>query len=113
MDPNHDIVPTLRMFDGLMMTQAADEIERLRAQLQTPNASLPPLGDGPRRDMVVTVSVPVNWESRLDMQWVLEREIHADRWRWNWPTPDVPDFPSGGGAGGGLTQCDMHDDESS
>lgn len=139
MDPNHDIVPTLRMFDGLMMTQAADEIERLRAQLQTPNASLPPLGDGPRRDMVVTVSVPANWESRLDMQWVLEREIHADRWRWNWPTTEActwpacgcqreqggpcarsftvqavgsPDFPSGGPGGGGLTQCDMHDDES-
>lgn len=29
-DPNHDIVPTLRMFDGLMMNKAADEIERLR-----------------------------------------------------------------------------------
>lgn len=29
-DPNHDIVPTLRMFDGLMMDKAADEIERLR-----------------------------------------------------------------------------------
>lgn len=30
MDSNRDIVPTLRMFDGLMMGQAADEIERLR-----------------------------------------------------------------------------------
>lgn len=30
MDPNHDIVPTLRMFDGLMTGKAADEIERLR-----------------------------------------------------------------------------------
>lgn len=30
MDPNHDIVPTLRMFDGLMTGRAADEIERLR-----------------------------------------------------------------------------------
>lgn len=29
-DPNHDIVPTLRMFDGLMMNKAADEIEHLR-----------------------------------------------------------------------------------
>lgn len=29
-DPNHDIVPTLRMFDGLVMSKAADEIERLR-----------------------------------------------------------------------------------
>jgi hypothetical protein len=86
MDPNHDIVPTLRMFDGLLMTQAADEIDRLRAQLQTPNASLPPLGgDGPRREILVRVSVPENWESSLDMQWVLEREIHADRWSWSWP----------------------------
>lgn len=59
-DQNQDIVPTLRMFNGLMMNQAADEIERLRAQLQTPNAALPPLGEGPRRDMVVTVSVPAN-----------------------------------------------------
>ncbi|MFM0503896.1 hypothetical protein [Paraburkholderia caffeinilytica] len=33
MDSNHDIVPTLRMFDGLMMNKAADEIERLRALL--------------------------------------------------------------------------------
>jgi hypothetical protein len=32
MDSNHDIVPTLRMFDGLIMGQAADEIERLRQQ---------------------------------------------------------------------------------
>ena len=30
MDSNHDIVPTLRMFDGLIMGQAADEIERMR-----------------------------------------------------------------------------------
>jgi hypothetical protein len=29
-DPNHDIVPTLRMFDGLLMNKAADEIARLR-----------------------------------------------------------------------------------
>lgn len=32
-DPNDDIVPTLRMFDGLIMGQAADEIERLRSDL--------------------------------------------------------------------------------
>jgi len=30
MSKEHDIVPTLRMFDGLIMGQAADEIERLR-----------------------------------------------------------------------------------
>jgi hypothetical protein len=33
MDPNHDIVPTLRMLDGLMTGQAADEIERLRKRV--------------------------------------------------------------------------------
>jgi hypothetical protein len=32
-DPNHDIVPTLRQFDGLLMGKAADEIERLRTAL--------------------------------------------------------------------------------
>ena len=32
-DSNHDIVPTLRMFDGVMMNQAADEIERLRGEV--------------------------------------------------------------------------------
>lgn len=33
-DSNHDIVPTLRMFDGVMMDKAADEIERLRSQVE-------------------------------------------------------------------------------
>ena len=51
----------------------------------TPNASLPPIGEGPRAKIHVTVEVPSDWERRLDMQWVLEREIHADRWSWNWP----------------------------
>ncbi|MBU9563066.1 hypothetical protein KTE54_20510 [Burkholderia multivorans] len=32
-DPNHDIVPTLRMFDGVMTGLAADEIERLRKRV--------------------------------------------------------------------------------
>jgi hypothetical protein len=85
MSQEHDIVPTLRMFDGLLMNKAADEIERLRSLFRTPNASLPPLGEGPRRKLLVTIEVPVNWESRLDMQWVVEREIAADRWAWNWP----------------------------
>jgi hypothetical protein len=30
-DPNHDIVPSLRMLDGFLMGQAADEIEMLRS----------------------------------------------------------------------------------
>ncbi|MBR8188248.1 hypothetical protein KDW82_04120 [Burkholderia vietnamiensis] len=33
MDSNHDIVPTLRMFDGVMTGLAADEIERLRKRV--------------------------------------------------------------------------------
>lgn len=33
-DQNHDIVPTLRMMDGLLFDKAADEIERLRAELE-------------------------------------------------------------------------------
>lgn len=32
-DPNFDVVPTLRMFDGLMMNKAADEIEFLRKRV--------------------------------------------------------------------------------
>jgi hypothetical protein len=59
----------------------------------TPNASLPPLGEGPRMKIHVTVEVPENWAQRLDMQWVLEREIHADRWSWDWPTPAAPVKP--------------------
>lgn len=51
----------------------------------TPDASLPPLGAEPRRPILVKVNVPADWEKRLDMQWVLEREIHADRWDWTWP----------------------------
>jgi len=34
-DPNHDVVPTLRLFDGLMMNRAADEIEALRKRQAT------------------------------------------------------------------------------
>ncbi len=54
--------------------------------MNTPDPSLPPLGDGPRRKITITVEVPADWEKRLDMQWVLEREIHADRWNWEWPS---------------------------
>ncbi len=34
-DPNHDLVPTLRMFGGAMTERAADAIEQLRAQVTT------------------------------------------------------------------------------
>lgn len=56
----------------------------------TPNAMLPPLGDGPRRKLLVTIEVPANWEDRLDMQWVVEREIHSDRWSWSWAPDSTP-----------------------
>jgi hypothetical protein len=32
--------------------------------------------------MNIIVDVPENWEERLDMQPLLEAEITADRWRW-------------------------------
>jgi hypothetical protein len=40
MDPNFDIVPTLRMFDGLMMNKAADEIDRLRLEVARLSANV-------------------------------------------------------------------------
>lgn len=55
--------------------------------MNTPDPKLPPLDPRyPTRPLIVTVHVPENWEQRLDMQWVLEREIQADRWSWNWPS---------------------------
>ena len=58
------------------------------------NDSLPPIGDGPRKTICVKVDVPADWESRLDMQWVIEREIHADRWSWTWDSTYGPSMPS-------------------
>lgn len=31
----------------------------------------------------VVIKVPDNWENRLDMQQIIEREIAEDRWSWN------------------------------
>ena len=49
-DPNHDIVPTLRMMDGLLFDKAADEIERLRevyrAAVRRPATELMVVGPG-------------------------------------------------------------------
>lgn len=54
----------------------------------TPNASLPPLfdpkEDGGTRKMIITIDAPANFDLRLDNQWIVEREIHADRWNWEW-----------------------------
>lgn len=54
-------------------------------RLDTPNAALPPLDPTtPRRKMLVTVEVTADFEKRLDNQWMVEREIAADRWNWTW-----------------------------
>ena len=49
-DPNHDLVPTLRMMDGLLFDKAADEIERWRSAyrkaVQTPASELMVVGPG-------------------------------------------------------------------
>jgi hypothetical protein len=54
---------------------------------RTPNAGLPPLDPArPKRKMVITIEVADNFENRLDNQWMIEREIHADRYTWQWKT---------------------------
>lgn len=59
----------------------------------TPDSSLPPLDPvTPTRKMVVTINVAQNFEQRLDNQWMVEREIHADRWSWRW-ADEAPSFP--------------------
>lgn len=51
----------------------------------TPNVALPPLDPTtPRRKMVITIEVAADFEKRLDNQWMVEREIAADRWTWEW-----------------------------
>lgn len=44
-----------------------------------------PRGDAPTMPIHVVIDVPTNWESRLDMQWIVEREIKANRWSWKLP----------------------------
>lgn len=62
--------------------EAAEALVRERKR--TPDATLPPLGDGPRRKMLIEIEVTEDFERRLDNQWMVEREIHADRWSWHW-----------------------------
>ncbi len=51
----------------------------------TPDTSLPPLDpNAPRRKMLVEIEVSADFEKRLDNQWMVEREINADRWSWRW-----------------------------
>jgi hypothetical protein len=49
-----------------------------------PNSDLLPLSAGPKRKMLVEIEVSADFERRLDNQWEVEREIHADRWSWRW-----------------------------
>ena len=60
--------------------------EYTEAEAHTPNPLLPPLADGPKRTMLVEIKVSEAFEGRLDNQWEVEREIHADRWKWHWET---------------------------
>ncbi len=62
--------------------EVADFID---SHFATPNASLPPLDPtAPRRKMLITIEVAADFEKRLDNQWMVEREIAADRWGWAW-----------------------------
>ncbi len=59
--------------------------ERISPPCITPNVKLPPLDPtGPRRGIVIHIEVAADFENRLDNQWMVEREIHADRWNWKW-----------------------------
>ena len=46
--------------------------------------------DEPTIDINIKIAVPANWSNRLDMQWIVEREIHADRWSWSYAAPQPP-----------------------
>ena len=48
----------------------------------TPNSKLLPLGSGKRKKMIIEIEVTEDFEKRLDSQWMIEREIHADRYSW-------------------------------
>lgn len=54
----------------------------------TPNSKLLPLGSPPFRKMIIEIEVSADFEKRLDNQWVIEREIHADRYSWRWKDND-------------------------
>lgn len=55
--------------------------------MNTPDSSLPIIDpEKPRKTILIEIEVPEDWEKRLDMQWVVEREINADRWKWKYPS---------------------------
>lgn len=60
-------------------------VSNLDAPLQTPDSTLTPIDPKKiRKKITIEIEVPFDFESRLDMQWVVEREIQADRWSWGW-----------------------------
>lgn len=78
-----------------------DRLERIEQRLginenttlagpgHTPNVKLPSLGSNPKRRMLIEILVDADFEKRLDNQWMVEREIHADRWSWKWATEET------------------------
>ncbi len=73
--------------------------------IETPNSALPPLApEIPKRKMLIEIEVAETFEDRLDNQWMVEREIQADRWTWHWACT-VCNKPSKG------FLCDEHEFE--
>ncbi|MGQ7904996.1 hypothetical protein [Burkholderia sp. BC1] len=64
-DPNHDIVPTLRMFDGVMTGLAADEIERLRKRVAELEADAEAEAREPHSDDVAVDSFAAAMKHKL------------------------------------------------
>ncbi|MBU9262010.1 hypothetical protein KTD13_16765 [Burkholderia multivorans] len=75
-DPNHDIVPTLRMFDGVMTGLAADEIERLRKRVAELEADAPAEAREPHSDDVAVDSFAAVMKHKL----ALAREKGRGGW---------------------------------
>lgn len=78
-----DVKITRKEFLSLPV-ETRNRIMKEQVDRHTPNSSLPPLGDPPRRKMLIEIEVSADFEKRLDNQWMVEREIHADRWNWRW-----------------------------
>lgn len=87
--------PTLNMFT-CKRCGCLFETEQYRDGHVCPPPGMPPpplVPEGPRRDMLVRISVSADFEKRLDNQWEVEREIHADRWSWEWADEANPTTP--------------------
>ncbi len=60
----------------------------------TPNHKLPPIGNNKRRKILIEIEVTDDFEKRLDNQWMIEQEIHADRYSWNWKLEQLNQIPT-------------------